>query len=228
MLTVEVILKYYFATVTVLGGLVVLLGTKYTLRTWRGLPKTKWLAPSLAMALLALILASTAELPALILGNWILLALIAGVAEESVKLLPIKLYRELENWGKWKLVIGTAFLLGLIEGVLYTSAIVLFGENIYLALVRIVLIGFHTIWAVVSAGFLLGHTGPRRFSGLAFAILAHAFYDMPTLAGFGGYSANAVAAVVVVSTVFMLLTPAMVKRAAELVRTEAEERGGKG
>ena len=101
---------------------------------------------------------------------------------------------------------------------------VILGENVYIAVVRVVLVGFHTLWAVISAGFLLGQKGPGRFFGLAFAILAHAFYDMPPLAGFSGYSAEAMGAVAVVSTAFMLLTPVMVKRATGLLEGTLKEK----
>lgn len=39
MIPVERILEYYFGIVIVLGGLVILLGAKYTLQAWRELPE---------------------------------------------------------------------------------------------------------------------------------------------------------------------------------------------
>jgi len=220
MLAVETVLKYYFAVVTVAGGLAVLLGTKYTVREWRELPEVKWLAPSLAMGLLALVLASTTELPALLLGNWVLLAITAGIAEESVKLLPLKLYGGSKWFIRWKLVVGTALWLGIIEGAAYTAGIVALGENWYMGVVRLILVGFHTLWAVISVGVLLGESGPRRFAGLTFSTIAHAFYDMPALMALGGYSGEIVAVPAMVSTALMLLTPLMVRKSIELVRGE--------
>ncbi|NJD98526.1 hypothetical protein E3E26_01760 [Thermococcus sp. LS1] len=216
MLTAERAIEYYFAIVVIVGGLSVLLGVKYTLRTWRDLPKAGWRGRSFGLGLLALILASFLELPVLLLESWLALAFTAGFIEEIIKLLPLGFFRNSPGWEKWKLVIGTGLFLGLMEGILYIAGIIALGEDVYLISVRAVLIGLHTVWAAISIGFLLGGSGWGRFYGLAFSMAAHTLYDLPPLAVVQGLSAGAVAILGAVSTAFMLATPLMAKRAARL------------
>jgi hypothetical protein len=214
--TPERVIEYYFAVVSLLGGLAVLLGIKYTLKRWRSLPETTWKVPAFSMGLLALVLASIIELPVMLLREWVVLAFAAGLGEETVKLLPLKFFRRSSGWVKWKLVIGTGFFLGLIEGIFYTAGIFAMGQPAYMVAVRLVLIGLHTVWAVISVGFLLGETGLKRLRGLAFSMITHALYDLPPLAVTQGYSGNAVAYLVGISTGFLLVTPLMAKKAVEL------------
>ncbi len=214
--TPERAIEYYFAIISVLGSLVVLLGIKYTLRRWRSFPETGWVPQAIAMGILGLVLASFIELPAMLLKAWVALAFLAGMAEEGVKLLPLKFFEGLDGWARWKLVVGAGFFLGLIEGIFYTVGIFVLGQEWYLVIVRLVLIGLHTIWAVISVGFLLGESGPRRFTGLVFSMAAHALYDLPSLAVLQGYSGNTVAYLAGLSTGFLLVTPLMVRKATEV------------
>lgn len=213
---VERVIEYYFGVVVVVGGLSVLLGVKCTLRTWRRFPEVRWLGRAFGMGLLALILASILELPVLLLGSGLALAAAAGLVEESVKLLPLAFFRDAQKWEKWKLVAGTGFFLGLIEGLAYTMGIIALGESLYLAGVRVVLVGLHTVWAVVSAGFLLSGRRWKRFRGLAFSMAAHAVYDLPPLAAIEGLPVEVVTSLAAISTAFMLVTAAMVEKAAKL------------
>ena len=214
--TPERVIDYYFSVIAVLGTMVVFLSVKYTLRRWRSFPETGWKARAFSMGILGLVLASLIELPAMLLRAWVALAFVAGLAEESVKLTPLKFFENLEGWARWKLVVGTGLFLGLIEGIFYTAGIFVLGQPAYLVVVRLILIGLHMIWAAVSVGFLLGETGVKRFYGLAFAVMAHALYDLPSLAVIQGYSGNVVAYLAGLSTGFLLVTPLMVRRATEL------------
>lgn|GEM_PF-4637120 len=63
----EEILYFYFSIVIVVGGLSVLIGIKYTLQTWRRLPRSGWIGVSFGLGLLALVVASLVETPFLIL-----------------------------------------------------------------------------------------------------------------------------------------------------------------
>ncbi|ACJ17004.1 hypothetical membrane protein, conserved [Thermococcus onnurineus NA1] len=223
MLTVERVIEHYFAVVIIVGGLSLPLGIKHTLRAWRTLPEVGWRGRSFGMGLLALVLASFLELPILLLESWLALAFTAGLVEETIKLLPLGFFRDSPGWEKWKLVIGTGLFLGLMEGILYTAGIIVLEEDVYLIGVRAVLIGLHTVWAAISIGFLLGGSGWERFYGLAFSMAAHTLYDLPPLAVVQGLSAGAVAVLGAVSTAFMLATPIMAKRAAELALKLAPE-----
>ncbi|ASJ08032.1 hypothetical protein A3L11_01835 [Thermococcus siculi] len=214
--TPERVIDYYFSIIAVLGTLVVFLSVKYTLRRWRSFPETGWKVRALSMGILGLVLASLVELPAMLLRAWVALAFVAGLAEESVKLIPLKFFENLDGWARWKLVVGTGLFLGLIEGIFYTAGIFVLGQPAYLVVVRLVLIGLHTIWAAVSVGFLLGETGVKRFYGLAFSVIAHALYDLPSLAAIQGYSGDTVAYLAGLSTVFLLVTPLMAKKATEV------------
>ena len=226
MLTPERALEYYFAIVIVVGGLSTLLGIKYTLRRWRSFPESKWLGKSLGTGFLTLVLASFIEGPFLLLPLKTPLAVAAGLSEETLKLLPLKLFAWAEKWERWKLVVGTAFFLGLIEAVGYIAGIVLMGQPLYLVGVRLVLVGMHTVWAVVSVGFLLTEKGLSRFKGLAFSIVAHTLYDLPPLAITDGVSGDVMLALSALSATFMLLTPIMAKssteRAGELIPVKEE------
>ena len=217
MLTPERALEYYFAIVIVVGGLSTLLGIKYTLRTWRSFPESKWLEKSIGTGFLILVLASFIEGPFLLLPIKTPLAVAAGLSEEILKLLPLKLFAWAEKWEKWKLVVGTAFFLGLIEAVGYIAGIILLAQPLYLVGVRLVLVGMHTVWAVVTVGFLLTEKGLSRFKGLAFSIIAHTLYDIPPLAITDGVSGNTVAYLAGLSTGFLLVTPLVVRKATEVV-----------
>ncbi len=234
MLTPERVLEYYFAIVIVVGGLSTLLGIKYTLQMWRSFPESKWIGRSFGMGLFVLVLASFIEAPFLFLPFRVPLAVAAGVSEETLKLLPLKIFRWAEKWEKWKLVVGTAFFLGLIEAMGYIAGIILLGQPLYLVGVRIVLVGMHTVWAVVTVGFLLTEKGLSRFKGLAFSIIAHTLYDIPPLAIADGVSGDAMLALSALSATFMLLTPIMAKRSTERtaelipVKEEMEEESPEG
>ncbi|ASJ06096.1 hypothetical protein [Thermococcus pacificus] len=216
MLTPERAIEYYFAIISVLGSLVVLLSIKYTLRRWRSFPETGWVPQAIAMGVLGLALASIIELPAMLLKAWVTLAFLAGMTEESVKLLPLRFFGSFDGWARWKLVIGTGLFFGLIEGIFYTTWIFALGQEWHLIIVRLVLIGLHTIWAAISVGFLLGGNGLKRFTGLAFSMVAHALYDLPSLAVLQSYSGNTVAYLAGLSTGFLLITPLMARKTAEL------------
>jgi len=215
MLTPHRALEYYFAIVIVVGGLCTLVGIKYTLRRWRSFPETRWLGRSFGTGLLALVLASFIEAPFLFMPVKTLLAFGAGTAEEFMKLLPLKLFRDAEEWEKWKLVVGTAFFLGLLEAIGYIAGIIALKQPLYLMGVRFVLIGMHTVWAVITVGFLLTGSGLSRFKGLAFSILAHALYDVPPLALADGTSGETILGLSALSTLFILLTPIMAKKSTE-------------
>jgi len=216
MLTPEKVIEYYFGIITVVGGLSVLLAVKYTLQRWRSFPESGWKGPSFALGILGLVIASVLEAPFLF-GKVIALAFAAGIIEESVKLLPLRFFERSPKWEKWKLVIGAGLFLGVVEGIMYTAGIFALNKPAYLVGVRIVLMGLHTIWAAISVGFLLGERGWKRFVGLAFSMVAHALYDLPPLAVVEGYSGTVVAYLAGLSTGFLLVTPLMAKRAAELV-----------
>ena len=232
MLTPEKVIEYYFGIVTLVGGISVLLAVKYTLQRWRSFPESGWRVQSFALGVLGLIMASILEAPLLFLKTWIALAFAAGIIEESVKLLPMKFFGRSPEWEKWKLVIGTGLFLGIVEGIMYTAGIFALNQEPYLVAVRVVLMGLHTIWAAVSIGFLLGETGWKRLAGLAFSMAAHALYDLPPLAVADGYSGTVVAYLAGLSTGFLLVTPLMAKKAAELaeklVPEEGEETGEVG
>ncbi|NJE29976.1 hypothetical protein E3E38_02785 [Thermococcus sp. 18S1] len=227
MLTPEKVIEYYFGIITVVGGLSVLLAVKYTLRRWRSFPESGWKVQSFALGILGLVVASFLEAPLLFLNTWIALAFAAGIIEESVKLLPLKFFGHSPEWERWKLVIGAGLFLGVVEGIMYTAGIFALNQEPYLVAVRIVLMGLHTIWAAISVGFLLGERGWKRFTGLAFSMIAHALYDLPSLAMVDGYSGTVVAYLAGLSTGFLLVTPLMAKKAAEmagrLVPEEDEE-----
>ncbi|ASJ13341.1 PrsW family glutamic-type intramembrane protease [Thermococcus thioreducens] len=230
MLTPEKVIEYYFGIITAVGGLSVLLAVKYTLQRWRSFPESGWKVQSFAIGVLGLILASILEAPFLFLGTWIALAFAAGIIEESVKLLPLKFFERSQEWERWKLVIGTGLFLGVVEGIMYTAGIFTLNQPAYLVGVRIVLMGLHTIWAAITAGFLLGERGWKRFAGLLFSMIAHTFYDLPPLAMVDGYSGTVVAYLAGLSAGFLIVTPLMAKRAAELAGRlaprEDEGRGG--
>ena len=217
MVPLERVLNYYFSVVIVVGGLSLLLSIKYVLRTWRTLQRSNWIPLGLAFGLMALILASLLEAPVLLLRVWVLLALVAGVVEESVKLLPLAFQRASSVWEKWKLVIGTGLFLGLLEGIMYGAAIIVLGQEPYLLGIRAILIGFHTVWAAITAGYLLGTTGARRFVGLAFSMTAHALYDLPPLAILQGFSSQEVILLAALSTAFMLATPLMARESSRKI-----------
>ncbi|AFL95401.1 hypothetical protein CL1_1198 [Thermococcus cleftensis] len=226
-MTPEKVIEYYFGIITVVGGISVLLAVRYTLQRWRSFPKSGWKAQAFAMSILGLVIASFLEFPFLALQAWLVLAFVAGVVEESVKLLPLKFFERFPDWQRWKLVIGTGLFLGITEGIMYTAGIFALNQEPYLVAVRIVLMGLHTVWAAISVGFLLGGSGRERFSGLAFSITAHALYDLPSLAVVGGYSGNVAAFLAGISTLFILATPVMAKKAAELAgRLIPEEEEG--
>ncbi len=225
MLTPERVLEYYFAIVIVVGGLSTLLGIKYTLQMWRSFPESKWIGRSFGMGLFVLVLASFIEVPFLFLPFRAPLAVAAGVTEETLKLLPLKIFRWAEKWEKWKLVVGTAFFLGLIEAVGYIAGIILLGQPLYLVGVRLILVGMHTVWAVVTVGFLLTEKGLSRFKGLAFSIIAHTLYDLPPLAITDGVSGNTVAYLAGLSTGFLLLTPLVVRKATEVASALSPPQG---
>lgn len=216
MFTPEKVIGYYFGIITVVGGLSVLLAIKYTLQRWRSFPESGWKVQSFALGILGLIIASVLEAPLLFLKTWIALAFAAGIIEESVKLLPMKFFERSPEWEKWKLVIGAGLFLGVVEGISYTAGIFALNQPAYLVGVRIVLMGLHAIWAAISVGFLLGERGWKRFAGLAFSMIAHALYDLPSLAMVDGYSGTVVAYLAGLSTGFLLVTPLMAKKAAEL------------
>lgn len=211
------VIGYYFGIVILLGGLSVLLGLKYTLQRWRSLPESPWKASSFGLGLLGLLVASLLEAPFLYLGGWVALAFAAGVIEESVKLLPLRFFRRSPEWERWKLAVGAGAFLGVAEGFLYTAGIFALDQPLYLVAVRLILVGLHTVWASVSAGFLLGGTGRGRFAGVLFSMTAHALYDLPPLAMVDGYSGTVVAVLVGLSGVFLLVAPPVAKKAAGLV-----------
>ncbi len=225
MLTPEKVIEYYFGTVVILGGIVILLGIKYTLGRWRSLPSCRWAVQSFVISILALVIASLIEAPAILAGSMVGLAFAAGFSEELVKLLPVKLFQGSPGWERWKITVGTALFLGLIEGVLYSAAIVELGGPVYMALVRLVLIGLHTVWAAISVGFLLGENGLKRFSGLIFSMTAHSLYDLTPLAFVSGYGTEVLLPLAVASTLFLLALPRMAKRAAELAGRLVPEKG---
>ncbi|CAD5245168.1 PrsW family glutamic-type intramembrane protease [Thermococcus camini] len=216
MLTPEKVIGYYFGIITVVGGLSVLLAVKYTLQRWRSFPESGWKVQGFALGILGLVIASVLEAPLLFLKTWVALAFAAGIIEESVKLLPLKFFERSPEWEKWKLVIGAGLFLGVIEGIMYTAGIFALNQEPYLVAVRIVLMGLHTIWAAISVGFLLGERGWKRFTGLAFSMIGHALYDLPSLAMVDGYSGTVVAYLAGLSTGFLLVTPLMANKAAEL------------
>ncbi|QDA32171.1 hypothetical protein FH039_12010 [Thermococcus indicus] len=216
-MTPEKVIEYYFGIITVVGGPSVLLSIKYTLRRWRSLPESGWKVPGFAFGILGLVIASFLEAPLLFLKTWIALAFAAGIIEESVKLLPLKFFGRSPEWERWKLVIGAGLFLGVVEGIFYTAGIFALNQEPYLVAVRIVLMGLHTVWAAISVGFLLGETGWKRFSGLAFSMMAHTLYDLPSLAMVDGYSGSVIAYLAGLSTGFLLATQLMAKKAAELV-----------
>lgn len=188
-----------------------------------------WIGISFALGLLALVIASFIEAPFLLLQIWILLAFVAGVTEEAVKLLPMMFYRNSPAWERWKLIMGTGLFLGLIEGFLYSTAIVVIGQEAYLIGVRVALVGFHTLWAVITAGFMLGGEGLGRLRGLAFSMMAHALYDLPPLAIVQGVSGELVMLSAIASTGTMLLTPLMVKESVRRILatlSDVKEKGG--
>ncbi|NJE60744.1 PrsW family glutamic-type intramembrane protease [Thermococcus sp. 21S7] len=225
MLTPEKVIEYYFGIITVVGGLSVLLAVKYTLRRWRSFPKNGWKVGSFATALVGLIVASLLETPLLFLKTWIALAFAAGIIEESVKLLPMKFFERSPEWEKWRLVIGAGLFLGIIEGLMYTAGIFALNQPAYLVGVRIVLAGLHATWAAITIGFLLGERGWKRFTGLAFSMIAHALYDLPSLAMVDGYPGTVVAYLAGLSTGFLLVTPLMAKKAAEMAGRLVPEEG---
>ncbi len=149
------------------------------------------------------------------------LAFAAGVIEESVKLLPpLRFFRRSPEWERWKLAVGAGAFLGVAEGFLYTAGIFALDQPLYLVAVRLILVGLHTVWASVSAGFLLGGTGRggRFAGGVLFSMTAHALYDLPPLAMVDGYSGTVVAVLVGLSGgVFLLVAPPVAKKAAGLV-----------
>ncbi|WP_258083593.1 PrsW family glutamic-type intramembrane protease [Thermococcus thermotolerans] len=216
MLTPERVIGYYFGVITIAGGLSVLLAVRYTLRRWRSFPESGWKVQSFAIGVLGLIIASILEAPLLFLKTWVALAFAAGIVEESVKLLPLKFFERSQEWEKWKLVIGTGLFLGVVEGIMYTAGIFALNQPAYLVGVRLVLVGLHTVWAAITIGFLLGETGWKRFTGLAFSMIAHALYDLPPLAVADGYPGTVVAYLAGLSTGFLIVTPLMAKKAAEL------------
>lgn len=225
MLAPEKVIEYYFGTVVVLGGIAILLGIKYTLERWRSFPPGKWAVQSFAVSILALVAASLIEAPTILAGSMVMLAFAAGFSEELVKLLPMKLFQGSPGWERWKLTVGTGLFLGLIEGILYSAAIVELGGPAYMALVRLVLIGLHTVWAAISAGFLLGEKGLKRFSGLVFSMTAHSFYDLTPLAFVSGYDTEVLLPLAAASTLFLLALPKMAKRATELAGRVVPEKG---
>ena len=232
MLTPGRALEYYFAVIIVVGGLCTLIGIKYTLRRWRSFPQTGWLGRSFGTGLLALVLSSFIEAPFLFVPVKTLLAFGAGTTEEIMKLLPLKLFRDAEEWEKWKLVVGAAFFLGLLEAIGYIGGIILLKQPLYLIGVRLVLIGMHTVWAVITVGFLLTEGGLSRFKGLAFSIVAHTLYDVPPLALADGASGEVILGLSALSTLFILLTPIMAKKSTEKaaslipIEEETEEETG--
>jgi RsiW-degrading membrane proteinase PrsW (M82 family) len=225
MLTPERVIEYYFGIITVVGGLSVLLAIRYTLQRWRSFPESGCKVPSFALGLLGLVMASILEAPLLFLKTWIALAFAAGMIEESVKLLPLKFFERSPEWERWKLVIGAGLFLGIVEGIFYTAGIFALNQPVYLVGVRIVLMGLHATWAAISVGFLLGETGWKRFTGLAFSMIAHTLYDLPSLAMVDEYSGNVIAYLAGLSTGFLLATPLMAKRAAELAGKLVPEEG---
>ncbi|MCD6371957.1 MAG: hypothetical protein J7L37_00135 [Thermococcus sp.] len=216
MLTPEKVTGYYFKIVVVLGGISILLALKYIIQRWRSFPESGWKVQSFALGLLGLVLASFLETPLMFLGTWIVLALAAGIIEELVKLLPLKFFERSPEWERWKIVIGTGLFLGILEGLMYTAGILALTQETYLVTVRVILMGLHTTWAAISVSFLLAETGAKRFVGLAFAMSAHAMHDLPPLAMVDGYPGNVIAGLAGVSTGFLLVTPLMAKKAAEL------------
>ncbi len=225
MLAPEKVIEYYFGTVVVLGGIVILLGIKYTLKRWRSLPPSRWVVQSFAVSILALVAASLIEAPTILMGSMVMLAFAAGFSEELVKLLPLKLFQGSPGWERWKLTVGTGLFLGLIEGIFYTAGIFVLGQEPYLVIVRLVLIGLHTVWAAVSVGFLLGEKGLKRFAGLAFSMTAHSLYDLTPLAFISGYGTEVLLPLAVASTLFMLALPEMAKRAMEIAGRVVPEKG---
>jgi len=208
----------YTAIVVGAGGLSVILSARHILRLWSALPTDSWGAKSLGLGILILLTASAIEAPFLILMPVLSLAFAAGIFEEGLKLIPAWIFRNAPAWKRWKLVVGAGFFLGLVEGTLYTAGILALGEPTYLIGVRVVLVGFHTAWAAISAGFFLGDRGARRFLGLAFSMTAHTLYDLPTLAS-GQLNGPDLVLIVGLSTLMMVTTPLMVKKATEKMRT---------
>ncbi|ASJ10561.1 hypothetical protein A3L12_04245 [Thermococcus sp. P6] len=225
-MTPEEFLEYYSLIVIPAVAVVLLPTIWYILRGWRSLPKTPWKGRAFVAGLAAIFLASLLELPFMAMEKWVLLAFAAGTIEEPVKLLPLRMFRFLPEGEKWKLVAGTGFFVGILEGAFYTPAILTLDLPLYSLGARVVLVGLHAAWAAVSAGFLLGETGWKRFGGILFSITSHALYDLPPLAFVDGYSQLTLKVLTGLSMVFLIPLPFMVKKATELVRSRTVEETG--
>jgi len=215
-LDLGVVRPYAYIALLVIS-LIGLLAYRRVRSEWERLPPIRWKLISFLLGLMAILIASLMEYPfapslfstgRVSLIQMTLLGIFVGPIEEFSKLLPAKMLHE-ENWVLWKKTLGTAFFFGLIEAVLYSIMLLVIGAPL-MALLRLVLVGFHVALTFIAATELIAGGSWR---GYLRASIYHSLYDLPLLVYVGGYRGEGIYALMALG--FLSLTAVAV----EMLRT---------